>query len=905
MRRTLPAFVWKICVPALMFAVFTAPQVRAQSAPTYPAWWASQGVLSGTAAPNDYAAANQGQAKNMAGAAVKELDTDLRQFGGAGSQLDQLMATLSGTTAQTDDYLAINLGQLKAILQPFYDRLLAVGYTGTSRPLSTGTYPWIGAGKVANDYAWANLGQLKNLFSFDVKYSSSGGTIPDWWIEKYFPGSTQNGEPSINPSGYVAWSDTVTYLQAYQQGLDPTDPYGGSLPVLTALNWGVITAEEPGEMDDVSVQVTDENGEPIPGAPVTFTIDYGLLMAPGASVSSASQTVQVCADSDGNASLSVIMPWWPDIDVTVTAEAETSGQMASAQFYGWTGDDNPSQPAIPQLTYPNPNSVSEPSLSVAMSSTSVANPAFEQYDPPTTGTVCWYLTQTENSYGSANYSILTYGDTYTYLYSGTLDQVQTVNPLFGGISHSGFSEFTGTNLINGNLIMNEYFSSNQSPDGSWTGMSQGWIAASGSWSAPYDYRAWGVGYYFPSYTALSSTEENFYNSPGEFAFTVSDDIVLSNQFTDQTFTQDVFNLLASPSTYYDGYDPGDTIAWRELADDSSSFSLGEATYKFKCASTGTAPYVFEWYEVFQPDDDTQPVQVSSKKEWDYANQQAESPPFTINPSTSGTLNGTWYIARLDMQTYAQYPECRWRHLVGVGEAINFHLVGLPASVSGTATWSISPSTSGSFNSDSPTGSGKELILGRIPGNVTITVTLPGGATMSASLTVIEPTGVTYTKIATIPMSLWDVGAGMWGQYTFLPTTVSFSGCVYQEEKCPATDLTGFYAMSHLHIWHNPNGPSGVFEPGDSNTTWISIRDDNTAADLDQADITANSITTGYFDELYSGGSGFTWNIPLRYRCQNDSDAGLALPNPISTEMQVSLYYGSFVKKGDASDIENP
>ena len=79
--------------------------------------------------------------------------------------------------------------------------------------------------------------------------------------------------------------------------------------------------------------------------------------------------------------------------------------------------------------------------------------------------------------------------------------------------------------------------------------------------------------------------------------------MLSDEYTSQDFTKDVLNVLPSPSTYYGGYDTGDTIAWWELADDSSSFSVGEASYKFKCATTGTAPYVFEWYEVFQPDDD--------------------------------------------------------------------------------------------------------------------------------------------------------------------------------------------------------------------------------------------------------------------------------------------------------------
>ena len=108
--------------------------------------------MSGTT-PQDYAAANQGEAKNLAVAAVSELDNDLAQFGGAGPTLDALASTLltSDTAGAAQDFSALNLGQLKALSQPFYDRLMQVGYfgspltiTGTS-PSLTGTYPWVGS----------------------------------------------------------------------------------------------------------------------------------------------------------------------------------------------------------------------------------------------------------------------------------------------------------------------------------------------------------------------------------------------------------------------------------------------------------------------------------------------------------------------------------------------------------------------------------------------------------------------------------------------------------------------------------------------------------------------------------------------------------------------------------------
>ena len=60
---------------------------------------------------------------------------------------------------QGDNYLPINVGQLKEIARPFYDRLIAIGYTSQ--------YPWVGVNET-NDFAPVNIGQVKNLFSFDL-----------------------------------------------------------------------------------------------------------------------------------------------------------------------------------------------------------------------------------------------------------------------------------------------------------------------------------------------------------------------------------------------------------------------------------------------------------------------------------------------------------------------------------------------------------------------------------------------------------------------------------------------------------------------------------------------------------------------------------------------------------------
>ncbi len=112
-----------------------------------PDWWTERGVLIPDTAANDYAAANQGQVKWMAACAAAELDSCLAE--GAGDDIWQMVARFGGG----GDYMPVNLGQLKAVAAPFYVRL--------GLPL-----PWAHATN-ANDYAVANIGQVKNVFSFE------------------------------------------------------------------------------------------------------------------------------------------------------------------------------------------------------------------------------------------------------------------------------------------------------------------------------------------------------------------------------------------------------------------------------------------------------------------------------------------------------------------------------------------------------------------------------------------------------------------------------------------------------------------------------------------------------------------------------------------------------------------
>ena len=133
-----------------------------------PGWWTSSGVLTPGAQANDFAAVNQGQVKMIATQAAAELDAYLP--GGAGDAVHALVNSWATPTAQSNDFAPANLGMLKTVAKPFYDRLISVGYTGA--------YPWIGPSvPPANDYAAANIGQVKNLFSFDLQAVTSANDI--------------------------------------------------------------------------------------------------------------------------------------------------------------------------------------------------------------------------------------------------------------------------------------------------------------------------------------------------------------------------------------------------------------------------------------------------------------------------------------------------------------------------------------------------------------------------------------------------------------------------------------------------------------------------------------------------------------------------------------------------------
>ncbi len=187
-----------LCLFAAALTVLAGP---------YPDWWHTRGVVRYDNVTNDYAAVNAGQLKWFAVNAKAELDTCLP--GGAGSAVDAMIAGFSAT----NNYVAINVGQLKNVAKPFYDRLIAVGYTNT--------YPWTTGSTTDDcDFAGVNLGQLKTVFNFDLSSFNLGADVdgdgmPDVWETQYFGNLAQTATGDFD-------SDGVNNLTEYLQGRDPT-----------------------------------------------------------------------------------------------------------------------------------------------------------------------------------------------------------------------------------------------------------------------------------------------------------------------------------------------------------------------------------------------------------------------------------------------------------------------------------------------------------------------------------------------------------------------------------------------------------------------------------------------------------------------------------------------------------
>ncbi|MBU0714073.1 MAG: thrombospondin type 3 repeat-containing protein [Verrucomicrobia bacterium] len=170
-----------------------------------PSWWLTRGAVDPNLSPNDYAPITQGQLKWMAVNARDEMNA----YFGAGSTIPALIATFSNS----NNYYLANLGQVKYVAQPFYDRLYEFNLTNTFPANMPGYYPW-GNSSSTNDFALANIGQVKYVFSFDSAVDSDGDGLSDWLEAKL---GTDPYNSDTDGDGLSDWWEVAN-------GGDPLDP---------------------------------------------------------------------------------------------------------------------------------------------------------------------------------------------------------------------------------------------------------------------------------------------------------------------------------------------------------------------------------------------------------------------------------------------------------------------------------------------------------------------------------------------------------------------------------------------------------------------------------------------------------------------------------------------------------
>jgi len=161
---------------------------------SYPSWWLEYSIINfQTENLQNQSSINQGQAKFFTQQAIQYLDDRLSKIGGAGFTLTESL----DTSKQAAHYSPLNLGQLKNLTAPFYQRFEEIGFS----PLSPGwpttlhlvdpveqdlspNYPWLSDTGTQN-LNHAKIGEVKHLFSWNLDLwlavDSEPDGLPDYW----------------------------------------------------------------------------------------------------------------------------------------------------------------------------------------------------------------------------------------------------------------------------------------------------------------------------------------------------------------------------------------------------------------------------------------------------------------------------------------------------------------------------------------------------------------------------------------------------------------------------------------------------------------------------------------------------------------------------------------------------
>ncbi len=186
---TLPKIHWQATAGVATCAMLFSSLLSFASPPV---WWSERGVIKEGAEEDNFGAVNLGQAKWMTTQAYAELSKNLAPFGGVDFALDDVFPEPPIDPSAEwfeQQKVPLNIGQLKALAQPFYDNLNRVSPGFLAHQASINEIPWI-EGKVypweentpiEQNYGTANIGQLKSTFAFRFDHDSDEDSLSDFW----------------------------------------------------------------------------------------------------------------------------------------------------------------------------------------------------------------------------------------------------------------------------------------------------------------------------------------------------------------------------------------------------------------------------------------------------------------------------------------------------------------------------------------------------------------------------------------------------------------------------------------------------------------------------------------------------------------------------------------------------
>lgn len=177
-----------------------------------PAWWGARNVATLQSA-DDFAVLNQGQLKNFMRGAIEEMNASLP--GGAGTELNAILASWRADTSQADDFSIANQGQLKAMGKQLRVRLAALGIPGPAFATASPDDD--------DDHSPANIGQAKFVFNVPLQGDTDSDGINDTWELAWFGALTRDLRLDSDGDGFTDAEEYASQTDPLRWQSRPTD----------------------------------------------------------------------------------------------------------------------------------------------------------------------------------------------------------------------------------------------------------------------------------------------------------------------------------------------------------------------------------------------------------------------------------------------------------------------------------------------------------------------------------------------------------------------------------------------------------------------------------------------------------------------------------------------------------